>query len=84
MKSIWPPKKPHPPFDLSSCIEMQLQINSTPAVLAQGDDILNRAFLLLPACICERFCDGPFGKIERPGTKIFEGCGAFIAPPTDS
>jgi hypothetical protein len=30
---------------------MQFQINATPAVLAQRDDILNRVLLLLPARI---------------------------------
>jgi hypothetical protein len=38
-------------FDLSSCVEMQIQINATPAVFAQRDDVLNRSLLLLPARI---------------------------------
>src|SRR5947207_8097541 len=36
-----------------------------PAVLTQGIDVLNRPLLLLLARIRERFCDRPFGEIER-------------------
>jgi hypothetical protein len=41
---------------------MWLQINALPAVLAQGQDILNRALLLLPARIREGFCDARLGR----------------------
>jgi hypothetical protein len=54
-------------FHLRDCVEVQLEINTPPAVLAQGQDILNRALLLLPARIREGFCDGPLGKIECIG-----------------
>ena len=46
---------------------MRLQVNTPPAVLAQGLDILNRALLLLPARIREGFCDRPLGKIKQVG-----------------
>jgi hypothetical protein len=39
---------------LGNCVEVWLKINSTPALLAQGQDILNLAQLLLPACISRR------------------------------
>ena len=34
-------------------------------MLTQGIDVLNRPLLLLLARIRERFCDRPFGEIER-------------------
>ena len=54
-------------FYLSNRVQMRLQVNTPPAVLAQGLDIFNRAPLLLPACIGEGFCDGPLRKIEHVG-----------------
>ena len=46
-------------FYLSNRFQMRLQVNSPPALLTQGQDVLNRAPLLLPARIGEGFCDGP-------------------------
>jgi hypothetical protein len=56
--------------------KMRLQVNASPALLTQGQDILNRALLLLPACIREGFCDGPLRKIEHVGkTERYEIAG---------
>jgi hypothetical protein len=45
-------------------------------VLAQVDDVLNRAALLLPARIGEGFCDWPLRKIEHVGeTERYEVAG---------
>ncbi len=54
-------------FRLGNCLEVRLQVNAFPALLAQGQDILNRALLLLPARIREGFCDGPLRKVEHVG-----------------
>jgi hypothetical protein len=54
-------------FHLRNCVEVQLQANTPPALLMQGQDILNRLALLLPARIREGFCNGPLGKIECIG-----------------
>jgi len=63
-------------FDLGNCIQVRLQVNTPPALLAQGQDILNRTVLLLPARIREGFCDGPLRKIEHVGkTERYEIAG---------
>ena len=49
-------------FDLGNCVEVRLQVNTPPGLLPQGQDILNRAALLLPARIREGFCDGRLGR----------------------
>jgi len=46
---------------------MQLHVNALPTVLAQVDHVLNCAALLLPARICECFCDRPLRKIKQIG-----------------
>ena len=39
---------------------MQLHVNALPTVLAQANDVLNGAALLLPAfALAKGFCDGP-------------------------
>src|SRR2546423_5008223 len=48
-------------------VQVRLQVNTPPAILAQGQDILNRTVLLLPARIREGFCDGSLRKIEHVG-----------------
>jgi len=63
-------------FYLGSCVQMQLNVNALPTVLAQIDDVLNRVALLLPARIREGFCDRPLGKIEQIGeTERYEIAG---------
>src|SRR6266513_1941129 len=54
-------------FHLGNCVQVRLQVNTPPALLTQGQDILNRAALLLPARIREGFCDRPLRKIECVG-----------------
>ena len=54
-------------FYLGNCVQMQLHVNALPTVLAQVDDVLNRAALLLPTRIGEGFCDRPLRKIEQIG-----------------
>jgi hypothetical protein len=54
-------------FHLGNCVQVRLQVNTPPALLAQGQDILNRALLLLPARIREGFCDRSLRKIEHVG-----------------
>jgi len=46
---------------------MQLHVNALPTVVAQVDHVLNCAALLLPARICECFCDRPLRKIKQIG-----------------
>ena len=54
-------------FHLGHRVEMHLQIEALPALLAQGDETLDRAALLLPTGIGESFCDRPLGKIKEVG-----------------
>jgi len=54
-------------FYLANCVQMHFQINTLPAVFAQGDDVFNRTLLLLPASIGEGFRYGALGKIKRIG-----------------
>ena len=49
-------------FHLGHGVEMQLQVDALPALLAQGGEALDRAALLLPAGIGESFCDRAFGR----------------------
>ena len=52
-------------FHLGHDVEMHFQVDALPALLAQGDEVLDRVALLLPAGIGESFCDRPLGKISR-------------------
>jgi len=55
---------------------VRLQVNTPQALLAQGQDILNRALLLLPARIREGFCVGPLRPLEHVGkTERYEIAG---------
>jgi hypothetical protein len=38
--------------------------------LGYFDDVLNRALLILPACIRERFCDRPLCQTEHIGKTV--------------
>jgi hypothetical protein len=49
-------------FRLAHCVEVRLQANAAPTVPTQGQEILNRALLLLPARIREGFCDARLGR----------------------
>src|SRR5947207_6491191 len=52
-------------FHLGHRVEMHFQVEALPALLAKGDEALDRAALLLPAGIGESFCDRALGKIKQ-------------------
>ena len=54
-------------FHLGHDVEMHFQVDALPALLAQGDEALDRPALLLPAGIGESFCDRALGKIKQVG-----------------
>src|SRR4051812_24772069 len=54
-------------FHLGNGVEMQLEVDAFPAVLAQTNDTFNRALLLLPARIRKSSGDRPFREVKQVG-----------------
>ena len=54
-------------FHLGRGVDMQFQVDALPTLLAQGDEALDRAALLLPTGISESFCDRALGEIKQVG-----------------